>query len=126
MQLTSLAFLVIPLAASLGVDAAVAQSSADASRAEYLYDREMTRCNSGTMASPERDACVREAGLQLERSRGGLPGDVTRTTADGRATVVSPAGGLLPAAAAAVGTDVQTTGDGRANVAQPSDRSIPR
>lgn len=123
MQRTNLVFLAIPLVVSLGVDAAVAQSSFDASRAQFLYDRDMTRCNSGALASPERDACVREAGLQLDRARGGLPAEVTSTTPDGRATVVAPRGATLPGPAVASGTDVQTTGDGRASVVRPSDRS---
>lgn len=80
--------------------------------AQQRYEREVAICNNGAMAAPQREACVRGAGQQLDRARGLPPMDATVTTTDGRATVVQPEGAAQPAGTSA--TD--TSRDGRATV----------
>jgi hypothetical protein len=97
----------------LGVPLAMAQMPADPIvQAQQRYAREVASCNSGALAAPDREACIRVAGQQLDRARGLPPVDAPVTTPDGRATVVQPEGVASPAGTSA--TD--TSRDGRATV----------
>jgi hypothetical protein len=84
-------------------------------RAQQLYEREVATCNAGTLPMPEREACVRAAGLRYDRARGVPPVDDTVTTPDGRATVVAPAGATPPSAPANL-PETETSRDGRATI----------
>jgi hypothetical protein len=83
-----------------------------AARAQQNFEREIASCNSGALAAPDREACVRLAGQQLDRARGLPPVDANITSTDGRATVMQPEGATPPAGASV--TD--TSRDGRATV----------
>jgi len=107
------------LGAGLAVAAAgFAQPSGDA--LQQRYEREIAACNSGKLAAPAREACVRAAGNALDRARGGPPAEVPQPSADGRATIVAP-----PGAAPSSGSDAITSRDGRATIVLPPDRSAP-
>ncbi|RYZ10500.1 MAG: hypothetical protein EOO24_08970 [Comamonadaceae bacterium] len=101
---------------------AVAQTADPGTAAQRRYESTVAGCNSGGLAAPAREACVRAAGNALDSARGGPPADVTVPSADGRATVVAPAGSAAPTA----GSDTTTSRDGRATVVLPSDRTAPR
>lgn len=90
--------------------------------ARQRYDAEIAHCNSGTLAAPARDACVRSAGLALDRERGGPPVEVPKETANGRATVMTPANAPPPA----TDSSTRTTRDGRATIVLPAGRSTER
>jgi hypothetical protein len=92
------------------------------------YDREIARCNRGTMPAPAREACVRQAGLAFDKATGGITGTRETTSPDGRATVMEPSTG---ASGTAQSTNARprvvspapplvTTPDGRATVVNPS------
>lgn len=91
-------------------------------QARQRYEREIAACNSGTLAAPAREACVRAAGNALDRALGGPPADVAAPSADGRATIVSPAG----APPSPSGSDAVRSRDGRATIVLPADRTVPR
>lgn len=111
------AFAALAAFAALSFAAAASAQTVDA--AQQRYDNEIARCNSGGLAAPARDACVRSAGLALDRARGGPPVDVPVTTQDGRSTVVTPAGAPRPADA----SDTTTSKDGRATIVLPAGRA---
>lgn len=87
--------------------------------ARQRYDAEIARCNSGSLAAPARDTCVRSAGLALDRARGGPPVEVLKETANGRATVVAPVDAPPPA----TDSTTRTSADGRATIVLPAGRS---
>lgn len=105
-----------------GAGLALAQTPADPSAAAQRYEQQLAACNSGSLAAPAREACIRNAGTALDRARGGPPADAELTTPDGRATVVAPAGSVPPASA----SDTRTSRDGRATIVLPADRTAPR
>ena len=105
------------LAAAAG---GLAQPAADA--LQQRYEREIAACNSGNLAAPAREACIRAAGNALDRARGGPPTAVPQPTADGRATIVAPTGATPPSS----GSDAITSGDGRATIVLPADRAAPQ
>ena len=110
----------IRILSALAAGALAAAASAQApDAAQQRYDNEIARCNTGNLAAPAREACVRAAGLALDRARGGPPVDVPVTTPDGRSTVVAPAGGPRPADA----SDTRTSNDGRATIVLPAGRT---
>ncbi|VWX63466.1 conserved exported hypothetical protein [Burkholderiales bacterium 8X] len=111
---TCLAFFAVP--------AAFAQPTLTPAAAQQRYEREMAGCNSGALAAPAREACLRAAGVELDAARGGPPSDVAVPSADGRATVISPAGSTTPSG----GSDATTSRDGRATIVLPADRTAPR
>jgi hypothetical protein len=78
---------------------------------QQRYEREVATCNGAALAAPEREACIRLAGQQLDRARGMPPVDAPVTTPDGRATVVQPEG-----ATPRGGSVTDTSRDGRATV----------
>lgn len=110
----------IALAALAMASAAAAQTGVDA--AQMRYDQEIARCNSGNLPAPARAGCVRNAGLALDRARGGPPTDVPMTTPDGRSTVIAPAGSARPRD----DSSIVTSPDGRATIVLPAGGSTPR
>lgn len=94
------------LAATLG---AAAQTPTDLQQAQERHERQIAVCNSGKLPAPEREACVRDAGLALDRARGGPPANVTTRTPDRRATVVAPEGQPVPGATETVRSRRSTT-----------------
>jgi hypothetical protein len=78
------------------------------------FDSLIARCNDGTMPRPERDACIRDAGLALQRAQQGSSG---YSQTEDRSTVVTPYGSTRE------GTDSSTTytsPDGRAVIVPPA------
>lgn len=105
----------LALATLVAAPGVFAQAVDAANQAQQQYERELAACNSGALAAPAREACVRAAGVQLDRARGRLPSEAITTTPDGRATVVAPSGIATPAPA----ENLITTPDGRATVVTP-------
>jgi hypothetical protein len=99
----------------------IAQSDQE-KQARARYEREVAACNSGALAAPAREACIRAAGNALDRALGGPPADVAVPSADGRATIVSPAGAPPPSS----GSDAVPSRDGRSTIVLPADRTAPR
>jgi hypothetical protein len=95
-----------------------AWAQAPAATPQQRYERQIAYCNSGQLPDPGRNACVRDAGLALDRERGGPPTNQTSTSQDGRATIVSPAGLPPPNS----GSDDVTSRDGRATIVLPADQ----
>ena len=86
---------------------------------QQRYDELIARCNDGSMPTPQRNACVRDAGLALDRARGGYAGD---PQTENRSTVISPSG------ASREGTDsstLYTSPDGRAVIVPPAGSEPP-
>ena len=88
--------------------------------AQMRHERALAECNAGSLAAPDRQTCVRNAGQVFDNQRAGLQAP-NPTTADGRATVVPST--TLPAVIA-VPADSTTTGmtsqDGRATIIAPT------
>jgi hypothetical protein len=103
------------LLAALPAGAQTATAPDVVARAQQLYEREVAACNAGTLPAPEREACLRVAGLRYDRARGVPPVEEAVTTPDGRATVVAPIGATPPSAPANV-PPTETTRDGRATI----------
>ena len=103
------------MALSLG---ASAQTAPTALTPQQRYEQQIAYCNSGQLPDPVRNACVRDAGLVLDRAQGGPPGNVTSTSEDGRATIVGPAGLPPPNS----GSDEITSPDGRATIVLPANQ----
>jgi hypothetical protein len=111
------------LVAAMWAPMASAQNGATDPQARY--DREIARCNRGTLPAPAREACVRQAGLAFDSATGGITGTRETTSPDGRATVMEPSTGPAgPAStqprAATPSAPISTTPDGRATVVNPS------
>jgi hypothetical protein len=105
------------LATALG---AGAQPAADLAQAQKRHEQQVAQCNNGLLAAPARDACVRNAGAELDRARGGPPHNVTKRSADRRSTVVTPQGASAPA-----GTETTRSGDRRSTVVTPQGAQAP-
>jgi hypothetical protein len=135
----------VGVAAGLGLVGAFAQAQSAASPASLVqprqaYERAVAACQAGQLPAPQRDACIREAGLALDRARLG-PGAVPEvtTTPDGRATVVPnvPPGPGVGAGSSAAGTGSPSapqspdeagtvvSPDGRSRVVVPTDGAVP-
>jgi hypothetical protein len=110
------------LCVALLAAAAAASAQPTQAQARQRYEREVAACNSGTLAAPAREACIRAAGNALDRALGGPPAEVTVPSADGRATIVTPAGAPPPSS----GSDAVPSRDGRATIVLPADRAAPR
>jgi ABC-type amino acid transport substrate-binding protein len=108
--------------ALLAAAAAASAQPAQEVQARQRYEREVAACNSGTLAAPAREACIRAAGVALDRALGGPPAQVTVPSADGRATIVTPAGAPPPSS----GSDAVPSRDGRATIVLPADRPASR
>ncbi|MDM0111429.1 hypothetical protein QTI66_04665 [Variovorax sp. J22R133] len=97
---------------------ALAQSVA----AQRRYEQQIAICNSGNLARPERDACVRDAGIALDQARAsGGSRFADETSPDGRSTVVIQNGAPPPAD----DSDTVTSPDGRATIVLPAGGSMP-
>ncbi len=94
---------------------AEAQAPDAATRAQQQYELDIAICNTAGFPAPQREACVREAGLRLDRARSAPPPPTPAASVDGRATVVSDPGST----SALRGSAVQTSPDGRATVVVP-------
>ena len=124
-----LRFWAVSVAASCALGAVVGGPTASAQTAtpdpKTRYDREIARCNRGTMPAPAREACVRQAGLALDKATGGITGTRETTSPDGRATVMEPSMGKSDPAGsrprtATPSAPLTTTPDGRATVVNPA------
>ena len=103
----------------LACTAALAQNTPVPETATQRYERRLDACNMSTMPAPEREACIRGAGLAMDAARGGAPTNVEMESADGRATIIAPAGSRTPLSS----TETRTTDVGRAVVVQPAERA---
>ena len=112
----------LAITASTLLTAVAASAQTSAESAQQRYERTLTACNGGTMPAPAREACIRNAGLALDAARGGAPVDTEVESADGRATIITPAGSSTPLNS----TDTRTSRDGRATIVQPADRAVVR
>lgn len=107
---------------SLAVTLALPAAAQPAAEAQQRYERAVAECNRGTLPAPEREACIRRAGIALDSARGSPPAGVAVPSTDGRATVVTPPGSTPPSG----GSDAVTSPDGRATIVLPADRIAPR
>jgi hypothetical protein len=101
--------------------ASVAQTPTNQAEAQRRFDAQIAKCNSGNLPAPERDACVRKAGHDLDRARGAPPRNVTTRTPDRRSTVVTPEGAPVPPS----GTTTVRTPDRRSTVVSPDGSPVP-
>ena len=109
---------VIFCAALLASAPALAQSAA----AQRRYEQQIAICNSGNLPRPQRDACVRDAGIALDQARGSASSqDVDETSPDGRSTVVIQDDSPPPAD----DSDTVTSPDGRSTIVLPAGGSSP-
>ncbi|MDM0066131.1 hypothetical protein [Variovorax sp. J31P207] len=100
--------------------AAFAQSfDLDAARARY--ERTIAYCNDGHLPRPQRDACVRDAGMTLDQAQRGLRPLDDVTSPGGRAIVVIPQGAPPPLS----DSDTVTSPDGDSTIVLPADGSRP-
>ena len=110
------------LGVAFGMTPASAQTGQPDPKARY--EREIARCNRGNMPAPEREACVRQAGLAFDKATGGITGSRETTSPDGRATVMEPSTGTSEPSGSRRSTaspsPLTTTPDGRATVVNPS------
>jgi hypothetical protein len=97
------------------VSAPIASAQNRTADAKARYDRELARCNRGTLPAPAREACIRQAGSAFDKATGGITGTRETTSPDGRATVMEPSTGTSNPAAPLI-----TTPDGRATVVNPT------
>lgn len=116
--------------------AQTAPTPAPLAQARQAYERAVAACQAAQLPAPQRDACIRDAGLALDRARLG-PGAVPEmtTTPDGRATVVPnvPPGPGVSTGPAAAGSAPQAPSeaetvlspDGRSRVVVPTDGTVP-
>jgi len=108
--------------AILGLSSAsVAQTHTGHADAQQRFDAQIAECNSGKLPAPEREACVRKAGHDLDRARGGPPRHVITRTPDRRSTVVTPEGAPVPASVSAT----RRTPDRRSTVVSPDGSPVP-
>jgi hypothetical protein len=105
--------------AMLACTTASAQNVPVPETAAQRYESRLDACNMSTMPAPEREACIRGAGLAMDAARGGAPTNVEMESADGRATIIAPAGSRTPLSS----TETRTTDDGRAVVVEPAGRA---
>lgn len=109
----------------MGISAFAQQPSmaTDPAQAQRRYEARIAECNRSDLPAPARNACVRNAGLLLDRTLGGPPPNTEIDTQDGRATVIAPSGSIAPRA----NSDTITSGDGRATIVVPADGiGVPR
>lgn len=110
--------------ALLVASAASAQTSG-ALDPQTRYNRQIAVCNQGLLPEPARNACVRDAGAQLDRATGGMTGSREITSPDGRSTVIVPAPakpdafGVRPSLPTDSSPSTTTTPDGRATLVNP-------
>lgn len=106
----------LPACVGLALLLSAAAASAQPSPAQQRFDQQVAGCNRAELPAPQREACVRNAGQQLDRSSGGAPPPlVPQTSADGRAEVMAPAGAPPPSS----GSQFVPSADGRAVLGVP-------
>ena len=121
-HVTASAFLALLVAS-----AASAQTSG-ALDPQTRYNRQIAVCNQGVLPEPARNACVRDAGAQLDRATGGMTGSREVTSPDGRSVVIVPAPakpdafGVRPPPPSSSSPSTTTTPDGRATLVNPLSR----
>lgn len=108
-----------PIFLALACTGAFAQNTPLPETAAQRYERQLDACNMSTMPAPARESCIRNAGLAMDAARGGAPNNVEMESADGRATIIAPAGSRTPLS----GSGTRTTDDGRATVVEPAGRA---
>lgn len=108
-----------------GATPAAAQSAAQsAAAAQALYQQQLAACDPA-QPRPAYNACVRAAGLVLDRSGATGSASVVDESADGRATILqSPGAPVQNYAPSAVVPETTTSQDGRATLLVPSDSTI--
>ena len=109
----------IPFRAAAAAMLSACMTLAGAQTDLQRYNDLIARCNDGSLPTPARNACVRDAGLALDRARGGYSAD---PETDNRSTVISPSG------ASREGTDsstIYTSPDGRAVIVPPAGSAPP-
>ncbi|RYF82260.1 MAG: hypothetical protein EOO29_07690 [Comamonadaceae bacterium] len=105
-----------PVCASLALLLSAATAQAQPSTAQQRYDTQVAQCNRAGLPAPQREACLRDAGRQLDSANGGAPPAlVPRTSADGRAEVMAPPGAPAPPS----GPQFVPSPDGRAVLGVP-------
>ncbi|MBS0339436.1 MAG: hypothetical protein JSS56_02855 [Proteobacteria bacterium] len=102
--------------------AAAGQAQAQQLTPQQRYERQIAYCNSGNLPDPQRNACVRDAGLLLDQSTGGPPRNAQSTSEDGRATIIGPSGLPVPDS----GSSAITSPDGRSTIVVPAYQEPPR
>ena len=116
-----------PLTSALGAAIAACSLAAPAQAPAQLtpqqrYERQIAYCNSGKLPDPQRNACVRDAGLLLDQSVGGPPRNTQSTSEDGRATIIGPSGLPVPDS----GSSAITSPDGRSTIVEPAYQEPPK
>lgn len=125
------------VAAALAATAGAQMPSLEA--AEAAYARSVAACNNAGLPAPQREACVRAAGVELDRARQNQPPAAglqtpprvaplpEAATPDGRATLIRQSGSAIqPQAASSAPPETRTTEDGRATIVVPSDSTLVR
>jgi hypothetical protein len=87
--------------------------------AQQAYNADIASCNNAGYPAPQRESCVRDAGLRLDRFRGVPAVPVPEATADGRAIVMTPSSASTSLRA----STTTTTSDGRATVVVPASQA---
>jgi hypothetical protein len=122
MRLAFVTRMPLAMAALLASAASFAQSQSDLVQAQDVYNRAIAACNSGSLAAPRREACVRDAGAALDRVRGGPATPVEATSTDGRAIIMTPQVSSGPGTnSQPPASDIKTSNDGRATIVVPTD-----
>ena len=85
--------------------------------ARQRYEQAIAQCNSANLPRPQRNACIRDAGIALARARGGQPTGSPDTIPDSRSTVIGPSG---TARSGADSDSTYTSRDGRAVIVPPA------
>jgi len=105
----------VVIAATFAVSAPSRAQGAGATPQER-YQRQLAYCNSGQLPTPQRDACVRDAGHLLDARLGGTPTPVQQTSPDGQSTVIAPPNEPVPSG----DPKFITSPDGRAEIGVPA------
>lgn len=108
------------LGAFVGISFSSVAQTPDLAEAQRHFDEEVARCNNSKLPRPQRDACIRDAGVALDRARGAPASNVTTRSRDRRSTVVKPQGSSVPA-----GTATVRSGDRRSTVVTPRNAPAP-
>lgn len=116
---TTLRIAISAAACALACTTASAQNTPVPETPTQRYERRVDACNLRTMPAPEREACIRGAGLAMDAARGGAPTNVEMESTDGRATIIAPAGSRTPLS----GSETRTIDDGRATLVEPAGRA---
>lgn len=97
------------------------EATAATAAARQHYNLDIDVCNNAGSPAPQRESCVREAGLRLDRLRGVPAVPEPEATADGRAIVMTRS----TSSTTLLGSTTTTTEDGRATVVVPLPAATP-